>query len=110
MADEAQVLADAKKLPLDEQLAHSSWKVRAQALETVKERVGRAFSTEDEIFAEAGGRWPIAVVEELSHEQVQLRARTSMRHIASIALLLGVLPRFLQARCWPKRRATPMQT
>ncbi|KAL4424717.1 hypothetical protein ABPG77_000060 [Micractinium sp. CCAP 211/92] len=54
MADEAQVLADAKKLPLDEQLAHSSWKVRAQALETVKERVGRAFSTEDEIFAEAG--------------------------------------------------------
>lgn len=55
MADEVQVLADAKKLPLDEQLAHSSWKVRAQALETIKERVGRAFSTEDQIFPEAGG-------------------------------------------------------
>lgn len=60
MADEAQVLADAKKLPLDEQLAHSSWKVRAQALETIKERVGRAFSSEDDIFAEAGPLLPKA--------------------------------------------------
>jgi len=54
MADEAQVLEQAKKLPLDEQLGHSSWKVRAQALATIQERVGRAFSCEDEIFAQAG--------------------------------------------------------
>jgi hypothetical protein len=56
MADEQQVLNDAKKLPLGEQLAHCSWKVRAQALTTIQERVGRAFSCEDEIFAEAGGQ------------------------------------------------------
>lgn len=56
MADEAQVLDAAKKLPLGEQLAHSSWKVRAQALATVQERVNRAFSCEDEIFEEAGER------------------------------------------------------
>lgn len=54
MADDAKVLADAAKLPLDEQLAHSSWKVRAQALATIQERVQRAFSLEDGIFAEAG--------------------------------------------------------
>lgn len=56
MADEQQVLQEAKKLPLGEQLAHSSWKVRAQALTTIQERVGRAFTSEDEIFAEAGAR------------------------------------------------------
>ncbi|PRW20522.1 microtubule associated isoform A [Chlorella sorokiniana] len=54
MADDAQLLADAKKLPLGDQLASSNWKVRAQALATVQERVGRAFSCEDEVFAEAG--------------------------------------------------------
>lgn len=54
MADDAQLLADAKKLPLGDQLGSSNWKVRAQALATVQERVGRAFSCEDEVFAEAG--------------------------------------------------------
>ncbi len=54
MADDAQLLADAKKLPLGDQLASSNWKVRNQALATVQERVGRAFSCEDEVFAEAG--------------------------------------------------------
>ena len=54
MADDAQVLADAKKLPLGDQLASSNWKVRAQALATVQERLGRAFSCEDEVLGEAG--------------------------------------------------------
>ena len=54
MADEAQVLAEAKQLCLADQLAHSSWKVRAQALTTIQERVARAFSSEDDVFAEAG--------------------------------------------------------
>lgn len=53
MADE-DVLRDAAKLPLAEQLGHSNWRVRAQALGGVQERVGRAFSCEDDVFAEAG--------------------------------------------------------
>ncbi|KAL4854812.1 hypothetical protein ACK3TF_004509 [Chlorella vulgaris] len=54
MADEAQVLAEAAKQPLSEQLAHSSWKVRAQALTSIQQKLSRAFSCEDAIFAEAG--------------------------------------------------------
>lgn len=56
MADEAQVLAEAAKQPLSEQLAHSSWKVRAQALTSIQQKLSRAFSCEDAIFAEAGER------------------------------------------------------
>lgn len=54
--DEAAVLAGAKKLPLGEQLTHANWKVRSQALEGINEACGRAFSSEDPVFAEAGVR------------------------------------------------------
>lgn len=59
MADEAQVLQEAAKLPLADQLAHSSWKVRAQALTTVQQKVTRAFTCEDDIFGEAGEEPPL---------------------------------------------------
>lgn len=104
MADDAQVLADAKKLPLGDQLASSNWKVRAQALATVQERVGRAFSCEDEVFAEAGelgtrGSW-----------RSPTRRRRRCRHSRpALPPTAGALP-CTQARCWPRRWATPMPT
>lgn len=54
MAEEAELLRSAKAEPLAVQIAHSSWKVRAQALETIKEKLGRAFSPSDDIYTEAG--------------------------------------------------------
>lgn len=97
MSDDAAVLEAAKKLPLGEQLAHSSWKVRAQGLATVQERVGRAFSTDDDIFAEAGAPGGGRGMPRLQHAA----ARRRHRHPLSPS-------RAPQAHCWPRRRATRM--
>ena len=80
--DEAKVLAAAKKLPLDEQLGHSNWKVRSQALESIKEACGRAFSSEDPIFGEAGAS-PVAAMR-AAHPAINL----SVRHSVGLLLLL----------------------
>lgn len=103
MADDAQLLADAKKLPLGDQLGSSNWKVRAQALATVQERVGRAFSCEDEVFAEAGElRCPALLAPH------PLPPPTPPSRVAANACR-SPLPGS-QARCWPRRWVTPTPT
>ena len=51
MADEeAAILAAARGLPLDERVEHKSWKARAEALDEIKSKCGRA----PEVVAQAG--------------------------------------------------------
>ena len=47
MAEEAEVLAEAAKLPIAERAAHANWKARAAAFEDVKAACERAFSADD---------------------------------------------------------------
>ena len=55
MADEeAQILAAAKKLPLDERVEHKNWKVRSEAYEDIRTGCERAFSKSDPILGQAG--------------------------------------------------------
>jgi hypothetical protein len=56
MEDEAKLLADAKKLPLEQRVEHSSWKVRSEAFDDIKEACSKAFSTGDPIFGKSGKR------------------------------------------------------
>lgn len=54
MADEeAQVLAAARKLPLDERTAHKNWKVRSEAFDDIKNACSRALTCEEPIFDQA---------------------------------------------------------
>jgi len=52
--DEAKLLADAKKLPLEERASHPNWKVRSEAFEDIKTSCTKAFSTDDPIFDQSG--------------------------------------------------------
>ncbi len=96
MADEQQVLQEAAKLTLSEQIAHTSWKARAQALATIQAKLSRAFSCEDDIFAEAGARAaPAAAASPRVHPPPHAHGSTLCQ---------------VQAPCWPRPRATPMRT
>jgi alpha-N-acetylglucosamine transferase len=52
--DEQKVLADARKLPYSERVAHKNWKVRSEAYESIASTCSRAFSENDECFYEFG--------------------------------------------------------
>lgn len=52
--DEAQVLADAAKLPLDERVGHSNWKVRSAAYDAIKAGCNSVFNSEDPVLGEYG--------------------------------------------------------
>ena len=52
--DEAQVLAAAKKLPLEDRVEHKNWKVRSEAYEDVRAGCTSAFSSSDPIIDAAG--------------------------------------------------------
>jgi hypothetical protein len=54
MAEEAAVLAEAAKLPIDERVAHSNWKVRSAAYEFIKSKCGSVFDPSDPCLAEFG--------------------------------------------------------
>jgi hypothetical protein len=60
-AEEAALVAQASKLPLAEQAAHSNWKIRAHAYDEVKKKAGQVFSSEDPFLDTAGAQgmsWP----------------------------------------------------
>ena len=52
--EEDKILADARKLPLSERVAHKSWKVRSEAYDSIASACDRALSEEDECFVECG--------------------------------------------------------
>lgn len=52
--EEDKILADARKLPLSERVAHKSWKARSEAYDSINSACDRALSEEDECFAECG--------------------------------------------------------
>jgi hypothetical protein len=108
MADEQQVLAAAKELPLREQLAHTSWRVRDQALATIQERIQRAGSCEDEIFEETGGRGAGDGMVRPSRSAARGRAARQCAHPP--LLCRRPLPPGLQPRCSARRWAPPMPT
>lgn len=55
MADgDADMLADARKLPLVERVAHKNWKARSEAWEDVRASCARVFSTDDPVLARHG--------------------------------------------------------
>ena len=52
--DEDKILADARKLPVSERVAHKSWKARSEAYDSIASACERALSEEDDCFAEYG--------------------------------------------------------
>jgi cytoskeleton-associated protein 5 len=56
MADksEAEILAEALKLPLDERVAHSNWKVRVAAYEAIKAGCNNVFDPSDPVLGQYG--------------------------------------------------------
>jgi cytoskeleton-associated protein 5 len=54
MADEATILAEAAKLPIDERAAHSNWKVRSAAYEYIKTKCSSVFDPSDPCLADFG--------------------------------------------------------
>jgi hypothetical protein len=58
MADDEQALQkqldDAKKLPIDERVKHSNWKVRSAAFEHIKDACEKAFDEEDPVLDSFG--------------------------------------------------------
>lgn len=54
MSDDNEILAAAAKLPLDERVAHSNWKVRAAAYEAIKAGCNSVFDSEDPVLSEYG--------------------------------------------------------
>ncbi|WIA20537.1 hypothetical protein OEZ85_004931 [Tetradesmus obliquus] len=60
MADEATVLAEAAKLPLEERAAHSNWKVRSAAYEFIKSKCSSVFDDSDPCLAEFADVFPKA--------------------------------------------------
>lgn len=54
MAEEAELLADAAKLRIDERCAHANWKVRSAAYEQIKTSCNSVFDPSDPILNEYG--------------------------------------------------------
>lgn len=54
MAEEAQLLADAAKLPIDERCSHANWKVRSAAYEQIKASCNSVFDSSDPVLSEYG--------------------------------------------------------
>lgn len=52
--EESQILAAAAKLPLDERVAHTNWKVRSAAYEAIKAGCDNVFSADDPVLSEYG--------------------------------------------------------
>lgn len=72
MSEEAQALADAAKLPLDERVAHSNWKARSAAYEAIKAGCNSVFDSEDPILLEYGERNFLGVAQSWGLHAVQL--------------------------------------
>lgn len=52
--DEEKILADARKLPISERVAHKSWKARGEAYDSISTACERALNEDDECFREFG--------------------------------------------------------
>jgi hypothetical protein len=52
--EEENILAEARKLPFIERVAHKNWKARSEAYEGMRAACERAQSDEDDCFAEFG--------------------------------------------------------
>ncbi len=52
--DDAKVLAEAAKLPMEERATHSNWKVRSAAYESMKDTCAKVFSDSDPVLSEYG--------------------------------------------------------
>lgn len=56
MADaEVKLLADAKKLPLADRVAHTNWKARSAAYEDIKTGLSKVYEDSDPLLSECGG-------------------------------------------------------
>lgn len=53
-ADDGALIAEASKLPLAEQVAHSNWKIRAHAYDEVKRKAAQVFSSDDAFLEKTG--------------------------------------------------------
>lgn len=58
MSEEAQILADAAKLPIDERCAHANWKVRSAAYEQIRASCNSVFDQSDPILSDYGKPHP----------------------------------------------------
>lgn len=58
MSDEATVLAEAARLPIDERCTHANWKVRSAAYEHIRASCGAVFDASDPVLAEFGEPGP----------------------------------------------------
>lgn len=54
--DEVKVLADAKKLPMPERVAHANWKARSAAYDDIKQACSRVYEDSDPCLNEFGER------------------------------------------------------
>ena len=52
--DEVKVLADAKKLPMPERVAHANWKARSAAYDDIKQACSRVYEDSDPCLNEYG--------------------------------------------------------
>jgi hypothetical protein len=93
--DEAQALAAARALPLEERVAHKNWKARSEAWEQVKEACDRALGAEDPALDEAGAPPPDAAPPPPPRRRRLTRRPTRRRP---------------QARSSPRAPATPTPT
>jgi hypothetical protein len=55
-AEEATLLADAAKLPLEDRVAHANWKVRAAAYDAIRSGCASIFDEGDPVLSEYGAR------------------------------------------------------
>lgn len=55
--DENKVLAESKKWPYADRIAHGSWKVRSAAYEDMRQTLQGVYDPEDPCLQEFGGCW-----------------------------------------------------
>lgn len=61
MAEEQEILKQTAHLPIADRAAHTNWRVRQAAYESVSDGCGKVFDSADPVLQDYGGwRWPWA--------------------------------------------------
>ena len=85
--DEVKILADAKKMPMAERVAHANWKARNAAYEDIKLACQRVYEDSDPILTEYG----------------------RIFFMLPLCFFMRRIHPFLQGACSPRLSATAMQ-
>lgn len=101
--DEVRLLAEAKKLPMVDRVAHANWKARNAAYEDIKLACQRVYEDTDPCLAEYGAHCPFSRPMHGTHKAACKRMPMQHHNCLFICFIT------VQGACFPRRWETAMR-